>query len=66
MRKIFKDAEKLGIDDIDNLDTLVSKRSKNLMLQLVHDNEHFIHDFVEKCPSGRYRHMKYRTSWGKD
>ena len=45
MRKIFKDAEKLGLDDIDNFDTLVSTRSKNFMLRLVHDNEHFIQDF---------------------
>ena len=45
MRKIFKDAEKLGLDNIDNFDTLVSKRTKNFMLQLMHDNEHFIHDF---------------------
>ena len=44
-RKIFKDTEKLDLDDIDNLDTLVSKRTKNFMLQFVHDNEHFIHDF---------------------
>ena len=66
MGRISKDAEKLSLDDIDSLGTLVSKNTKNFMLQLMHDNEHFIHDFVEKCPSGRYRHMKYRTSWGKD
>ena len=42
-RKIFKDTEKLDLHDIDNLDTLVSKRTKNFMLQLVHNNEYFIH-----------------------
>ena len=51
---------------IDNLGTLVSKRTKHFMLQLVRDNEHFIHDFIVKCLSERYWHMKYRTSLGKD
>ena len=50
MGMISKDAEKLSLDDIDSLGTLVSKNTKNFMLQLVHDNEHFIHDFIEKCP----------------
>ena len=58
MGKISKDAEKLSLDDIDSLGTLVSKNTKNFMLQLVHDNEHFIHGFVERCPSGRYQYMK--------
>ena len=29
MRKIFKDAEKLGLDNIDNFDTLVSKHPEH-------------------------------------
>ena len=58
MGKISKDAEKLSLDDIDSLGTLVSKNTNNFLLQLVHDNELFIHGFVEKCPSGRYQYMK--------
>ena len=65
MKKIFKDAEKQGFEDIHNLDTLVSQRTKNIIFQQVHDNDHFIHDFIEKCPLGRYRHMRYRTYWAK-
>ena len=65
-RKIFKDTEKLDLDDIDNLDTLVSKRTKNLMLQLVAYMIMRILFMILKYPSGRYWHIKYRTSWGKD
>ena len=35
-------------------------------MQLLHDNEHLIHGFIEKCPSKEYWYMKYRTSWRKD
>ena len=29
------------------------------------DKNHFMHNFLELCPSGRLRHVKYRISWGK-
>jgi hypothetical protein len=36
-----------------------------LLLQYINDDKHFINDFLEKCPSGRYRTIKYRTTWGR-
>ena len=36
------------------------------LLQMIHDSDHFINNFLEQCPSGRYRHTKYRSSWGRD
>ena len=47
------------------LDSVISKRTKNLALQIIHDDEHFLNSFFEKLPSGRYRSLKYRTAWGK-
>jgi len=26
-------------------------------------DNHFLNDFLEKCPSGRYRTIKYRSTW---
>ena len=49
-----------------DLDSVISKRTKNLALQIIHDDEHFLNSFLEKIPSGRYRSLKYRTAWVKD
>ena len=65
LRKFFKQGDRLGLD-IGDLDSVISKRTKNLALQIIHDDEHFLNSFLEKLPSGRYRSLKYRTAWGKD
>ena len=65
LRKIFNDATKLGIDHPD-IDTLIADRTKTLALRYIHDDDHFINDFLSQCPSGRYRTVKYRTMWGRD
>ena len=65
LRKFFKQGDRLGLD-IGDLDSVISKRTKNLALQIIHDDEHFLNNFLEKLPSGRYRSLKYRTAWGKD
>ena len=62
LRKFFKDANRLSIDNISDLDSIINNRTKNLILNYIHDDEHFINDLL----SGRYRTMKYRSSWGRD
>ena len=66
MRKFFKDAYHLNIQNISDLDSIMNNRTKNLILNYIHDDEHFINDFLPQLPSGRYRTIKYRSSWGKD
>ena len=66
LRKFFKDANNLSIHDISDLDSIIDKRTKNLIMNYIHDDEHFINDYLPKLPSGRYRTIKYRSSWGKD
>ena len=46
LRYFFKEAQKLGIEDAGDID----KRSKTLIMHFIHDNEHFINDFLEQCP----------------
>ena len=63
--KVFKQGDRLGLE-IGDLDSVISKQTKNMALQMTHDDEHFINSFLEKLPSGRYRSLKYRTAWNKD
>ena len=51
---------------ISDLDSIIEKRTKTLIMSYIHNDEHFIHDFLEQLPSGRYRTLKYRSAWGKD
>ena len=41
LRKFFKESDKLGLD-IGDLGSVISKRTKNLALQIIHDDEHFL------------------------
>ena len=59
IRKVFKDAIKLGIEH-PGIDALMTEQTKTLAMRYIHDEDHFINDFLEKCPSGRYRTIKYR------
>ena len=40
LREFFKQGHRLGLD-IEDLDSVISKRTKNLALQIIHDDEHF-------------------------
>ena len=51
--RFFNDATKLGIDHPD-IDTLIADRTKTLALRYIHDDDHFINDFLSQCPYGRY------------
>ena len=66
MRKFFKEADRHELPGISDLDTIIDKRTKTLIMSYIHDEEHFINDFLEQLPSGRYRTLKYRSAWGKD
>ena len=66
LRKFFKDANNLNIPNISELDCIIDNRTKNLILNYILDDDHFINDFLQKLPSGRYRTIKYRSSWGRD
>ena len=59
--KTLRKGDRLGLD-IGDLDSVMSKRTKNLALQIIHEDEHFLNSFLEKLPSGRYRSLKYRTA----
>ena len=61
----FKEAANLGLE-VGDLDCLIKKRTKALAMTHFHDDADFLNDFLEKCPSGRYRTMKYRSALGKD
>ena len=66
LRKVFHDAKNLGLD-VGDLNAIVSQRTKSMIIMCCFaDENHFMHDFPEQCPSGRLRHVKYRSSWGKD
>jgi len=52
LKTLFIDIYNLDFGDIDNL---IDVRTKTLLLQYIHDDNHFLNDFLEKCPSGRYR-----------
>ena len=45
-----------------------SRRATNAREGMAHHfiDEHFINDFLDKCPSGRYSTMKYRGASGRD
>ena len=61
MRKFFKEAANLGLE-VGDLDSLIQKRTKTLAMTYTHDDTHFLNDFLEKCPSGRYWTMEYRIA----
>ena len=66
LQKFFKDANHLDIQNISNLERIIDNRTKNLILNYIYyDYEHFINEFLPQLPSGRYRTMKYGSSWGK-
>ena len=46
-----------------DIDTPIADQTKTLALRYIHDDYHFINDFLPQCPSGRYRTVKYRTMW---
>ena len=57
VRKVFQDAKNLGLD-VDNLDAIVRQRTKSIVMCCFADENHFIHDFLERCPSGHVKTVK--------
>ena len=66
IQKIFKDATSLGLELEYDLDSLVNNQTKSRIMQIYMDDEPFMRELLERCPSGRLRHPKYQTAWGKD
>ena len=64
-RKVFHNAKNLGLD-VGDLNVIVSQRTKSISMCCFAEENHFMHDFPERCPSGCPRHVKYCRSWGKD
>ena len=48
-RDLVKRALRLGLEEIDSIDNIIQKRTKTLMLQMIHDSDHFINNFLEQC-----------------
>ena len=65
LRKLSHDATNLGLD-VGDLGVIVRQRTKSIIMCCFAGKNHFMHDFPEQCPSGRLRHVKYGSSWGKD
>ena len=65
LRKVFNDAKNFWLD-VGDLDTIVKQRTKTIIMCCFSDEDHFIHNFLECCPSGHLRHIKYQSSWSKD
>jgi len=42
-----KEALKLGIKDLGDIDNLIDVRTKTLLLKYIHDDNHFLKDFLE-------------------
>ena len=66
MRRYLKEAERHELLGISDLDKIIDKRTKTLIMNYIHDEEHFINDFLEQLPSSRYRTLKDRSARGKD
>ena len=56
--KFFTDGIKLGVEH-PGIDALMTKQTRTLAVRYmyIHNEEHFIDNFLDKCPSGRYRTM---------
>ena len=67
IRQVFIDGIKVGIEN-PGIDALMTKQTRTLAMRYIHEDEHLINDFLDKCPSGRcrYRTMKYRGARGRD
>ena len=65
LSKFFDQASKLKLQ-VDDLDNLMTKRTKTLTLRCIHDDDHFMNNFLAKCPSGRYRTIEHRSALGKN
>ena len=66
MRRFFKEADRHELPGISDLDKIIDKRTKTLIMNYIHNEEHFINDFLEQQPSSRYRTLKDRSARGKD
>ena len=50
IRKVFKDDVNLGIEH-PGIDALMTEQTKTLAMRYNHNEDHFINDFLDKCPS---------------
>ena len=65
-KNFITEAANLGLE-VGDLDSLIKKRTKTMAITYIHDDAHFLSDFLGKCPYGRYRTMKYRSAlFGKE
>jgi len=62
---MFKDFSKHGIEYL-NINLHIQKRTEELAIKYIVDNDHFINELLSQYPSGRYRAIKYRGTWGTD
>ena len=53
-----KEADRHELLGISDLDTIIDKQTKTLIMSYIHDGEHFINDTLERLPSGIYRTLK--------
>ena len=65
MRSIVKEAKHKGVCIENTLDEIIEKRCKNYVLRSFQDDEHIIHSFLDRLPSGRLRNHKVRSNIGQ-
>ena len=66
LKNFFSGAGKLDLD-VGNSDNFIQQCTKSLATTYIHEDEHFVNAFLDKCPLGRYDTLKHRKcSLGKD
>ena len=65
MRDILLASKRYGVSIDYTLDSLISDRAKNYVLNIFHNESHFVHDILDKLPSGRLRTHKVRANIGR-
>lgn len=60
LRNVLNEAKKLGLD-VGDFDIIVKQRTQSIIMCCFPDEDHYIHDFLELCPSGSLRHVKHRS-----
>ena len=62
MRDILLASKRYGVSIDYTQDSLISDRAKNYVLNIFHNESHFVHDILDNLPCGRLRTHKVRAN----
>ena len=66
IKSFFKEAKFYGAELDCDIDARISELGRTYSLRIFHDDNHFIHNLLERMPSGRLRTHRVRASIGKE